>query len=97
VAEAVAGLPNRISVRGHTDSLPFAAGAGTDNWRLSADRANATRASLIAAGLDPRRIAEVVGKADAEPLIAADPADPRNRRISVVLLRESPATTAGGD
>ncbi len=97
VAEAVVDLPNRISVRGHTDSLPFAAGARTDNWRLSADRANATRSSLIEAGLAPGRIAEVVGKADAEPLIAADPADPRNRRISVVLLRESKATAAGGD
>jgi chemotaxis protein MotB len=88
VAQAVAGLPNRISIRGHTDSLPFAAGAPSDNWRLSADRANATRLALIAAGLVPTRMAEVVGKADVEPLVAADPSDPSNRRISVVLLRE---------
>ncbi len=89
VARAVADLPNRVSIRGHTDSLPFAAGAASDNWRLSADRANATRLALVRAGLAPSRVAEVVGKADAEPLVAADSADPSNRRISVVLLREA--------
>lgn len=90
VARAVAGLPNRISIRGHTDSLQFAAGAASDNWRLSVDRANATRLALIGAGVAQARVAEVVGKADAEPLVAANPADPSNRRISVVLLRDGP-------
>jgi chemotaxis protein MotB len=91
VTKAIADLPNRLSLRGHTDSLPYAAGTGTDNWRLSADRANATRLAMTAAGLDHRRVAEVVGKADAEPLIVDQPADPRNRRISIVLLREPDA------
>ena len=89
VVEAIAGTPNRISLRGHTDSLPFAAGSGRDNWHLSADRANATRLAMVAARLDPSRVAEVVGRADAEPLVADRPADPRNRRISVVLLRQA--------
>ena len=89
VATAVAGLPNRVSLRGHTDSLPFAAGAASDNWRLSADRANATRLAMTGAGLDAKRIAEVVGKADADPLVAARADDPRNRRISIVLLRQA--------
>ena len=88
VATAVAGTANRLSLRGHTDSLPFAPGSARDNWRLSADRANATRLVLVAAGLDPARIAEVVGRADAEPLLPDRPDDPRNRRISIVLLRE---------
>ena len=91
VARAVAGLPNRVSVRGHTDSLAFAPGAGYDNWRLSSDRANSTRQAMVAAGLGPGRVAEVVGKADAEPLEAADAHDPRNRRISVVLLHDRSA------
>jgi chemotaxis protein MotB len=34
-------------------------------------------------------VQRVMGKADREPLIANDPASPRNRRISIVLLRES--------
>jgi chemotaxis protein MotB len=90
VARAVAGLPNRVSIRGHTDALPFAAGASYDNWRLSSDRANATRVALVGLGLPPARVADVTGKADAESLFADDPHDPRNRRISLVLLNERP-------
>ena len=96
VARAIAGLPNRVSIRGHTDALPFAAGAAYDNWRLSADRANATRRVLTEVGLDPARVAEVVGKGDAEPLVAERPEDPRNRRLSVVLLRDQAAAPDSG-
>ena len=86
VVKAIQKLPNHISIRGHTDARPFSAGADYDNWRLSADRANATRQALVELGLAPERIAEVVGKADTEPLIADDPFDARNRRITLVLL-----------
>ena len=92
VVRAIADTPNQLALRGHTDSLPFAAGSGRDNWHLSANRANATRLAMVAAGLDPGRVAEVVGRADAEPLVANRPGDPTNRRISVVLLRAA----AGG-
>jgi chemotaxis protein MotB len=91
VAQAVRDLPNRISIRGHTDARPFAPRAGYDNWRLSSDRANATRLALLEVGLAPDRVAEVVGRADAEPLVPTDPHDPRNRRISLVLLNDRTA------
>lgn len=94
VARAVRDLPHRLSIRGHTDARPFAPGAAYDNWRLSADRANATRRALVEQGLPPERIAEVIGKADTEPLIAEDPMDARNRRISIVLLTEAPGARA---
>ncbi|HEX6011751.1 MAG TPA: flagellar motor protein MotB [Geminicoccaceae bacterium] len=94
VVEAIAGLPNRVSVRGHTDALPFAPGAAYDSWNLSADRANATRLVMTAAGLEASRVADVIGKGDAEPLIPERADDPRNRRISVVLLRGGPAAEA---
>lgn len=87
VAKSIEGLPNRLSIRGHTDSRPFSASAHYDNWRLSSDRANATREALAQSGIPTSRIADVMGKADAEPLIPEDPADPRNRRISLVMLR----------
>ncbi len=86
VAKAIRDLPNKLSIRGHTDARPFAPGSGYDNWRLSADRANAVRKVLLELGIQPGRIAEVVGKADTEPLIPEDPYDARNRRISLVLL-----------
>jgi chemotaxis protein MotB len=58
---------------------------------LSTDRAQASRRILVESGLPADRIQRVMGKADREPLIANDPASPRNRRISIVLLRESVA------
>lgn len=91
VARSLEGLPNRLSIRGHTDARPFSAGAAYDNWRLSSDRANATREALVAAGIAPARIANVMGKADSEPLFPEDPMDARNRRISLVMLRETGA------
>jgi chemotaxis protein MotB len=93
VTQAVAALPNRLSIRGHTDARPFVS-ANYDNWRLSSARADATRRVMLAAGLAPERVAEVVGRADAEPLFAADPNDPRNRRISIVLLATGPSAPA---
>ena len=93
VVEAVKNLPQKLSIRGHTDSRPFSAGSGKDNWSLSSDRANATRQALVDAGLGTERIAEVVGKGDSEHLLEEAPNDPRNRRISLVLLR-SELTTA---
>ena len=97
VVKAVATMPGRISIRGHTDALPFAKGATYDNWSLSADRADATRRVMLEAGLDPARLAEIVGRGDAEPFIKENPADPRNRRISIVLLDEpGPAATKPG-
>jgi chemotaxis protein MotB len=95
VAEAIGDLPNRLSIRGHTDARPFASGARYDNWRLSSDRANATREALVEAGLPASRIADVIGKGPSEPLFPDDPADARNRRISLVLLRDATAPAAG--
>lgn len=89
VTQAILPLPNRVSIRGHTDSRPFA-GKGYDNWRLSTDRANATRLAMLDAGLPPQRVADVIGKGDSEHLFPADPQDPRNRRISIVLLNDPP-------
>ena len=94
-------LPNMISITGHTDSTPYRAGASYDNWNLSADRANSSRKALIAANLDPKRINHVTGKADTEHLIPDDPTSPRNRRVSIVLLKQNdypvqdPAVAAG--
>ena len=89
VVAAVAAVPNRLSIRGHADALPFAPGADYDNWSLSSDRANATRRVMLAAGLEPSRVAEVVGKGDGEPLLPQHADDPRNRQISIVLLRQT--------
>jgi len=94
VARAIARLPNKVSIAGHTDSVAFRGTDSYDNWSLSLDRADATRRTLVAAGLDEHRIATVIGKADTDPMFPDDPRDPRNRRISITLLRESPPPIA---
>lgn len=88
IAEIVEPLPNELSVRGHTDATQYAPGATYTNWELSADRANASRRVLLDAGLPPERLNNVVGKADTDPLLPDDPTNARNRRISIILLKE---------
>jgi chemotaxis protein MotB len=89
VTKVISKLPNRIAVSGHTDSTPYSANSSYTNWELSTDRAQASRRLLLEDGLPAERIQRVMGKADREPLVANDPTSPINRRISIVLLRES--------
>jgi chemotaxis protein MotB len=96
VGKVVGRLPNNISVTGNTDSNPFTMGSARDNWTLSTERANVSRELLVKAGVDEKRIQRVVGLADRDPFIPNDAKDPRNRRISIVLLRQAipPAESA---
>ncbi len=87
VAQAAAKLPNKLSISGHTDGLPYRSSNGYNNWDLSADRANATRRALVAYGVRESQIDSVIGRADAEPMFPGDAHDPRNRRISIVIQR----------
>ena len=96
VVAAMNSLPNAVWISGHTDALVFKRRDGYDNWSLSLDRANSTRMMLVEAGLDPKRIASVIGKGDTEHMVPERPTDPRNRRISITLLREETQPPADG-
>jgi len=85
VAQVIAGVPNAVIVRGHTDSLPYSAGQTTNNWTLSSARAESTRATLEATGLSMDRVARIEGVADRNPFVPQNRYDPRNRRISITL------------
>jgi chemotaxis protein MotB len=85
VAKSLAGMNNKIAVRGHTDSLGFAKAGSRTNWSLSAERAEATRAMFEKKGIKPDRFAQIEGVADTMPYNNNDPKDPRNRRISVTV------------
>lgn len=78
---------NDIAIAGHTDAAPFTR-SGYSNWELSADRANAARRLMIETGLEEDRIARVSGRAATDP-IDPDPFASKNRRIAIILLRES--------
>ncbi len=95
VAQIIQSLPNKISISGHTDSKKFRGRkADYGNWELSTDRALSSRRALIGGGVPTSRIINVVGRAATDPLVPEEPASARNRRISIVLLREA-ATRRG--
>ena len=94
VANIAQTLPNRMTISGHTDASP-APRTGPSNWELSASRANAALNVVLDAGIPEHRIAEVRGKAGAEPLFPDDPYLPGNRRLSITLLREAPVIPPG--
>ncbi len=88
VTQIIIPQPNQISVRGHTDGKPYPEGASYNNWNLSSDRAIASQRAILDSGLPMTRVENVIGKADREHLLPEDPLSPRNRRISVILLRQ---------
>ncbi len=85
LAHELGKLPNVISIEGHTDSRPYAAGRDYGNWELSADRANAARRLMQQEGLRQNQVSQVRGFADQRPRTPASPEDPANRRISVIV------------
>ncbi|MEY2780776.1 MAG: Motility protein [Pseudomonadota bacterium] len=86
VAAALNKIPNKVAIRGHTDSVPFAKGSGKNNWALSGERAEVTRSLLQKAGVDEKRFERIEGVADTDPFNPKDPKDPRNRRMSITVL-----------
>ncbi len=78
--------PNKISILGHTDSLQYKGDNDYTNWELSADRANAARREFVKGGVKAERFAQVVGLADTIPYDRENPYNPRNRRISIIVL-----------
>ena len=86
IAETVGPQAGGLSLRGHTDALPWRPGVPSNNWSLSAGRAEATRQSLMRQGIAENRFRRIEGVADREPLLRDNPQDPRNRRISILLM-----------
>jgi chemotaxis protein MotB len=79
-------VPNRVSLSGHTDTTPYTAQAGYNNWDLSTQRANAARRALESGGLAPEKIARIVGLSSSVLFDSANPRDPVNRRISIIVM-----------
>ncbi|MDR7379553.1 chemotaxis protein MotB [Rhodoferax ferrireducens] len=87
IGSALNEVENRISLAGHTDSTPYGNGErGYSNWELSADRANASRRELVAAGMPDAKMARVVGLAASNLMDTKNPLAPVNRRISITIM-----------
>jgi chemotaxis protein MotB len=93
IAPVLNRLPERVSIVGHTDAAPYPSQTMT-NWELSAGRANAARRLLVEAGLPERRLRDVSGEADHELLLPADPLAAANRRIAIMVLRDTKPSVA---
>lgn len=86
IAETINEVDNRISITGHTDARRYTQVHDYTNWELSADRANAARRAMLAAGLKSDKVARVVGLGDSAPFLADDPYAAVNRRISIIVM-----------
>lgn len=86
VAQSIKDSDNPLMIRGHTDSLRYGDPTNMNNWMLSSARSEETRRRLVAAGVPEARFERIEGVADREPMIADNPADPRNRRVAITLL-----------
>jgi chemotaxis protein MotB len=91
IGKSIQMAPGPVRIEGHSDGAKFGNGeTGYTNWELSTDRANVARRELIAGGLDPALIVQVIGFANTVPLNPEDLNDPLNRRISITLLNKKP-------
>jgi chemotaxis protein MotB len=88
VGALVTAMTGAITVSGHTDNVPIRSG-GTyrSNWDLSAARAASVAHELLAAGIEPHRLA-VSGHADTQPRAANDTPEHRalNRRVDITFV-----------
>ena len=101
LAKELSTAPNRVSIEGHTDAQPYGVDSRYDNWELSTDRANAARRLMQSTGLQPNQLAQVRGFADQQLRLPANPLDPSNRRISVIVhyagfIQTNPRSTFAG-
>ena len=89
VNKVIKTLPNQLEINGHTDSKPYKNFKSYSNWELSTKRANTSRRVLVEDGLPFERVESVTGRADKQPLKPENPEAPINRRISLILLKDS--------
>jgi len=95
LAVPLRATPLRVSIVGHTSAGLLPPRSDYNAFDLSSDRANAVRQILEREGLPTSHIFAVSGKADSQPLFPDDPAMAGNRRVTITLMRESPALPPG--
>ena len=94
LAAEIGKMPNKVIIEGHTDASSFGGRKDYSNWELSAERANSARRWMQEAGIRPDQIAQVRGYADQKLRNVADPNDPSNRRITLIIQSVPVAETA---
>ena len=89
VAKILLARSEPLVIRGHTDRRPYRT-ATYDNWRLSAARAHMAYVMLARGGVDEKRFERIEGHADRSLRVAQDPEAAQNRRIEILLRKQTP-------
>lgn len=84
-------VPNKLSITGHTDAIPYVERDNYGNWELSADRANSARRELQKGGVLESKIARVEGFSSSILFDENNAHSPINRRIAIIVLKQSAA------
>lgn len=86
-------IENQLVVAGHTDAIPYQNSSpfAPSNWSLSMNRALAARAYLVAGGMPPSSVLQVLGMAEAAPLSDSDPEASINRRVELLVTTKEHA------
>jgi chemotaxis protein MotB len=86
VAAVLRAQSSRISVEGHTDSVPISNPRFPSNWELSTQRATTVVRFLLGAGIPKERL-RAIGYADTHPRDdnASEAGRARNRRVALVV------------
>lgn len=89
-------LNNPIVIEGYTDNVPISTPQYPSNWELSSARAIGVVRFLISCGISPPRLSGV-GYGQYHPVVPNDTPEHRqeNRRINIVILRQSGSSDAG--
>ena len=93
IGEALAQLPGRVLVTGHSDSAPIKTLRFPSNWHLSQARADSVMSLLVEVTAETERFT-AEGRAATEPLVPEDPRDARNRRVEIMLIGRPTAGAA---
>jgi len=92
IGDALAQVPGRISIEGHTDNIPMRSVRYASNWDLSAARAASVANALLAKGAVSTERLRISGLADTRPV--QDNLTPenraQNRRVEIVVDLEQP-------
>lgn len=85
IAGVTVGSNTRITVTGHTDSVPLSGSRYRDNWDLAAARAASVVQQLSAAGVGDAKNFSAVSKGDGNPVgdNATEEGRAKNRRIEI--------------
>ena len=90
LAETIGGLPNKVRLEGHTDSVPIHNARYRSNWELSSARGVAMLELLHKRYQVPQTRMSVGGYAETIPVDnnGTDEGRARNRRVDIVILNE---------